>query len=114
MKKIFIFLCLALCTIGARAQNNAIEIAPKKEIHTKHKIKVFPNPATNVVNVLGLLNSNRAKIVISDSYGNTLLQHNWAIKNKAISIPIAQLNSGVYIISITSKEQKVQEKFFKK
>jgi len=71
MKKIFVFLCLVLCTIGFQAQDNAIEIAPKKEVHTKHKIKVFPNPATNVVNVLGLLNSNRAKIVISDSYGNT-------------------------------------------
>ena len=34
------------------------------------KVKVFPNPATNVVNVLGLQNCNKAEFTISDLYGN--------------------------------------------
>jgi len=77
------------------------------------KVKVFPNPATNVINILGLQNSTRAEITVSDSYGNTVLEHRWAIRNNALNIPISSLNSGIYIITIRSQEQKVQTKFYK-
>jgi len=77
------------------------------------KVKVFPNPATNVVNVLGLQNSERAEIVVSDAYGNIALQHRWGIKNNALNIPISGLDAGIYIITIRSKEQQVQTKFYK-
>lgn len=113
MKKIFIFLVLAIVALEASAQANTNAKEPTEEIKVT-KIKVFPNPATNVVNILGLLNSTRAKISITDTYGNILLQHNWSIRNKSLSIPIAQLNSGIYYISISSKEQQIQTKFYKK
>ncbi len=77
------------------------------------KVKVFPNPATTVVNVLGLQNSTRAEITVTDTYGNVVLEHHWAIKNKALNIPITSLGSGIYIITIRSQEQKVQTKFYK-
>lgn len=114
MKKLSILLCLVLCSLCVHSQTIGTINTSQKEVNIKQKIKVFPNPATNVVNVLGLLNSNRANIVISDTYGNTVLQHHWAIKEKALSIPVAQLNSGIYIITIISKEQQVQTKFYKK
>lgn len=114
MKKLSILLCLVLCSFCVHSQTNGTINTSQKEVNIKQKIKVFPNPATNVVNVLGLLNSNRANIAITDTYGNMVLQHHWAIKDKAVSIPIAQLNQGIYIITIVSKEQKVQTKFYKK
>ena len=114
MKKLSIILCLMLCSFYAHSQTNETVNTFQKEVSVKQKIKVFPNPATNVVNILGLLNSNRANITISDAYGNTILQHNWAIKQKALSIPVAQLNSGIHIITIISEEQKVQTRFYKK
>lgn len=77
-------------------------------------IKVFPNPATNVVNVLGLQNSNTSNITILDTYGNIVLRHTWEIKNNAINIPISSLTSGIYVITIHSKEQQVQTRFYKK
>ncbi|MEL6916341.1 MAG: T9SS type A sorting domain-containing protein [Bacteroidota bacterium] len=79
------------------------------------KVKVFPNPATNVVNILGLINTSaRAEILITDMYGNEVLRHRWEIRDNALSIPIASLQPGIYAISIISKEQKVRTKFYKK
>lgn len=111
MKNVFIILLFGFLSNSIVAQVQNTQEEPRQE---NLKVKVFPNPATNVVNILGLLNSNRAHIVISDTYGNMVLQHHWAIKEKSLSIPIAQLNPGIYIIIIVSKEQRVQTKFYKK
>ncbi len=87
---------------------------PVSQEITVQKVKVFPNPAINVVNVLGLQNSNRAEIIVSDLYGNAILHHKWEIKNNALNIPISNLESGIYMISIRSQEQTVKTKFYKK
>ncbi|GGD68396.1 hypothetical protein GCM10011412_02480 [Maribacter cobaltidurans] len=84
------------------------------EVKSNHQeVKVFPNPATNVINILGLQNSERALIRISDTYGNTMMNYQWEIKNNALNIPIANLGLGIYLITINSSEQKIQKKFFK-
>ncbi len=115
MKKVsLIFLFLVLCTFQGQSQSiDAQKTNPVEDVQ-KQKIKVFPNPATNVVNILGLKNSNRAHILISDIYGNVALSHQWRIKNNAINIPLSTLNSGIYIVTIRSQEQNVQAKFYKK
>lgn len=103
-----LFVFAFMLSFSANAQSEEVEII------IAQKVKVFPNPATNVVNVLGLKNSNRAAISISDTYGNVVLEHHWQIKNRALNIPISSLTSGLYIITIRSDEQKVQTKFYKK
>lgn len=108
MKRILVlFLFAFTLSFSANAQREDVEIVIAK------KVKVFPNPATNVVNILGLRNSAKAEISISDTYGNTALEHRWAIRNNALNIPITSLNSGIYIITIRSQEQQVQTKFYK-
>ncbi len=79
-----------------------------------NKLKVFPNPAINVINVLGLKNSNKANITLLDSYGNIVLKHFWEIKNNALNIPVSSLSAGIYVINIQSQEQQFQTKFYKK
>ncbi|MEM9141829.1 MAG: T9SS type A sorting domain-containing protein [Bacteroidota bacterium] len=108
MKRLVCIFCL-FCALGwGFAQEGNLQ-----EPNPVSKVKLFPNPATNVINVLGLKNSDQAHIVISDTYGTPVLQHKWRIKNNAINIPIAHLDSGIYLISINCKEQKVREKFYK-
>lgn len=102
-----------LCSYG-HAQENKINGSVQVETATAQKVKVFPNPATNVVTILGLINSDRADILISDVYGNVMLKHQWRIKNNALSIPIVKLTSGIYIVTIISNKQKIQTKFYKK
>ncbi|QLG44595.1 T9SS type A sorting domain-containing protein [Costertonia aggregata] len=86
---------------------------PNTEIAEPKKIRVFPNPATDVVNILGLQNSDDANITISDVYGTEVLKHQWEIRKNALNIPVANLKKGIYIISIHSIEQKIQTKFYK-
>ena len=76
-------------------------------------VKIFPNPATTVLNVLGLKNDLRASILISDSYGNTVINHQWDIKNHSLNIPVFKLEKGVYVITIQSEHQTIRTKFYK-
>lgn len=116
MKKSFI--CLLFTLIFAFFGNAQTEIdgeiAPKERAVLKKTIKVFPNPATNVVHVLGLLNSTKSQITVSDISGNVVMNHHWEIRDNSLSIPIPNLNSGIYIVTIVSKEQSIRTKFYKK
>ena len=108
MKKIFIIGVLLMSVSMYSQSENSNDTVNEPEV------KVFPNPATNVINVLGLENSTKAEIIISDIYGNVVLQHRWEIRNNALNIPIPTLSTGVYSINVTSYEQKVRAKFYKK
>jgi len=114
VKKLLITALLLLGSQLSFSQSAETSSTPdKKETVAKQKIKVFPNPATNVVNILGLQNSSKANITISDISGNGVLQRKWAIRNNSLSIPIPNLNPGIYVVRIESEEQSVQTKFYK-
>lgn len=52
-----------VCSIQLNAQSNT------------DNVKIFPNPATEVINILGLNNTPNAYISITDSYGNQVIHH---------------------------------------
>jgi len=113
IKKVLPICILLLFCVLTFAQESESAII-NQDADKSQKIKVFPNPATNVVNILGLINSDKADILISDVYGNVMLKHQWRIKNNALNIPIVTLKSGIYIVTIRSQEQSLQAKFYKK
>lgn len=108
-----VFVSMLFSFLAAAQTSELKESSSQKETVSKLKIKVFPNPATNVVNILGLVNSNKADIIISDISGTEVLKRQWAIRNNAISIPIPNLTRGIYVVRIISNEQKTQTKFYK-
>ncbi len=63
---VLFFLVLSTLCLNAQQDVNSVDINYQTEI------KVFPNPATNVVNLLGLENSSKADILISDISGNII------------------------------------------
>jgi hypothetical protein len=79
----------------------------------KNDVKIFPNPATNVINILGLKNDRNASISITDTYGSQVIFHRWDISKNALNIPVFNLEKGIYLITIQSEHQRVQEKFYK-
>ena len=110
MKKQFWMVLLVFCCANiCQAQSYEKATKGNQEI----TVKLFPNPATSVINILGLTNTEKANIIVSDSYGNSVLQHAWEIKNNALNIPVANLEKGMYILSILSPEQHVRTKFYK-
>lgn len=98
-----------------RAQSaSSTESAENNQTLQKTQVKIFPNPATNLVNVLGLKNTSRADISILDIYGNIVATYHWEIRRNAINIPISTIEPGAYIIVIHSDEQHIRTKFYKK
>ncbi len=115
MKTHSLILIFVLFSLYATAQTNIAQETPAtKQATLPNKIKVFPNPATSIVNILGLKNTPQAHIVIRKLSGTIVQEHFWAIRNKAVNIPVPKLKAGMYVVSIKSKEQKVQCKFYKK
>lgn len=114
MKRLlFMILIGTLWCQTSLAQHVGHNSAPIVQETEKPKIKVFPNPASHTVNVLGLTNSQKATISVTDLSGNTLQEYQWAIQNNAISLPIADLDPGIYMIRIRYGSQEISVKFYK-
>ena len=111
MKNVILFVIFITAIHVGFSQSYKQEIS----VETKNtiKIKVFPNPATNVINVLGLHNSPNASIIITDMYGTQVISHHWVIQHNALNIPVFNLGKGVYLLTIQTEHQNIQRKFFK-
>ncbi len=97
------------CLTYGQAQSNENHKTNQKQV----KVKIFPNPAVRVINVLGLPDTTKAIIIITDIDGNTILRHEWGIKNQELNISVTTLEKGIYGISMLSPEQHVNTKFYK-
>ncbi len=110
MKKQFWMVLLVFCCANiCQAQSNEKATKGQQEI----AVKLYPNPAISVINILGLKDTEKATIIVSDIYGNIVLRHEWKIKKNVINLPVASLEKGLYIITIRSEEQQVNTKFYK-
>lgn len=115
MKHVLLLFLLFTGIFYCHVQAEQRHTTSSEKVSTDHtKVKVFPNPATNVVNILGLKNSEKAEILISDTYGNILLSYRWKIGNNAVNIPISTLEAGIYMVAIRSQEQNIKTKFYKR
>jgi len=76
----------------------------------KPTIKVFPNPSTDVINIINIGNSN-SDIFILDQNGNFVEKQNFIGTN--FSFSISNLPSGLYFIQIISHKSTYSEKFIK-
>jgi hypothetical protein len=111
MKNVLLYFIFITTIHVGFSQSNKHEISV--DIKNTIKIKVFPNPATNVINVLGLNNSPNASIIITDIYGTQVISHQWVINHNALNIPINKLKKGIYLITIQTEHQNIHRKFFK-
>jgi hypothetical protein len=75
---------------------------------TISKIKLYPNPATNIIR---FSNEDMATILITDVTGKVVLQSNNVDKNSIINI--SNLNSGIYFVNIKNETINETIKFVK-
>lgn len=73
----------------------------------KDIISIYPNPATDILNINGIESKGRYKIY--DVQGNEVMSGS----NKT-QVNISHLNAGVYVIVVTSDDKKQSFKFIKK
>ena len=102
--------------IIADSYNNAIRkitnnhsMSIKQNVNSNEQITVYPNPASNSLQVLFSGNGTNTEIIITDMLGNTVKQMPVTLSlskgnTQHITLNIADLGEGVYNISITNKE----------
>lgn len=74
----------------------------------KNGISIYPNPVNNMLNIKGDVEIDNASIF---DLSGRMIQ---TLKNSAKFIDVSTLQSGVYILELTSNNQKFAQKFIKK
>ena len=98
----------------ALAYNSALEAlsvtsgSSLKQAFSTNELTVYPNPASDVLNIAGWNNENMSYSIIS-STGHTIFSGTYTGGN---SIEISDLRKGVYFIQLVDGENNVQNKKF--
>lgn len=79
-----------------------------------NKVIVTPNPASDIVKIFGVTNTNKAGITLFNASGLIVKQINKVIKDATTEISIAGLPLGLYTIAVESNEQVIHLKVIKK
>ncbi|WP_310379349.1 T9SS type A sorting domain-containing protein [Flavobacterium sp.] len=74
-------------------------------------LSIYPNPVSDILKIANANNLTYASFSIVDVLGKTVVQYK-ALNNDAIDV--SNLNSGVYILSVSSEGEAKQFKFQKK
>lgn len=76
-----------------------------------NNIAIFPNPATNNININNLPTNNKSILVLRDILGNTLREIK--IISSSQNIDVSNLKSGIYFVSSLDTNLKFTRKFIK-
>lgn len=82
------------------------------ETFAASRFTVFPNPTTSVLNISNKDNSSIQSISLTDVNGRVVKQSNFE-KITAVQVNISDLETGVYMMKITSSEGTVSKKIIK-
>lgn len=84
--------------------------ASVNDVSFLNEVKIFPNPVENNIQLKGLDNIDSAIIKISNILGKDVIQ----TKLDSNKIDVSNLKSGIYILSIQSRDKSKNIKFIKK
>jgi len=71
-----------------------------EQFANKEQLTIYPNPATNSLQVSFLGNSEGSTLVMYDMLGNSVYHSTLATQHSTISV--ADLEAGVYFVAVTS------------
>jgi hypothetical protein len=78
-------------------------------VENNNVVNVYPNPATNVINIDLQRVIGKADVAITDIQGRTLIQSTYEGQHNIV-IPVDMLTAGVYFVKIASKDANITEK----
>ena len=77
------------------------------------KFNVYPNPATDVITITNTESIGIDKITVADINGRIAKTNNYN-QQAEIQLNVSDLNAGVYILNVSTKEGTATKKFIKK
>jgi len=80
------------------------------EIKLEENIKLYPNPATDEITIIGLNYSFESKYSIFDIEGK-LIKSGFVSNKTELSINLDGIASGIYIFTLEKEEQSISKKF---
>lgn len=99
---------------GVDLSGSAIDNLATKEISSGNtKIKMYPNPVTDVLNISNSEGFSNANITITDMSGKNVLSKK-SVSGNANSINVNFLAKGTYLVKIENKGSVINTKFIKK
>ena len=102
----------AICLIKNDDVAFAENTFSKDDLQTNNsKIKLYPNPAKEILYIEGLNTNIKTNITVVDVNGNTLIRK--IINNKSCSINIRQIVAGTYYVKIGNGIKTITLKFIK-
>jgi len=88
------------CTNTVTVQQNVQECLGVNEVTSLNGVKVFPNPASGIVNI-ELKNGKDKSIAVLDITGRVVLAN--SDKNDSVKLDISTLSNGIYYVRIQSQ-----------
>lgn len=98
---------------GVDLSGSSIDNLSTNDVSFASKLKLYPNPATDVLNISNESNFSNANFTISDMTGRIVLKKS-AISGSSTNINIASLSNGTYLIKIENEGKSTTSKFIKK
>lgn len=101
----------AVCTIKNDDPGLMLSGSSNESITSQQKIKIYPNPASEVITLEGLDANSKSTLSIIDADGKIIMQT--TTFNSSYTINIKQLPQGTYFLKIESGNNKTALKFVK-
>jgi hypothetical protein len=103
-------LVLGVSASFAQAQEEITTYSER--IETPKVIQLFPNPATDFLNVkLGDLNASKVKVTLHNIIGNEMPVESEVVDDAELRIRVKDLASGYYLLSIKEEEANYRGTF---
>ncbi|WP_405576155.1 choice-of-anchor J domain-containing protein [Winogradskyella sp. Asnod2-B02-A] len=98
--------------VGAK-QSSIAQALSVEEVSGISSIKIYPNPATDKLNVAFQAGNGDYNITVTDMLGRTVINNNYEglFGSQNIELPVSQLNAGHYIMNINDGNGSYSSKF---
>lgn len=93
-------------------EKSMIHASAVSEVSQNHRFVVFPNPATDFINIKPINGFEGGEIMITDYTGKTVLRNKMNEEN--VRIAIDQLKSGMYLLTVHSGNEAIVQKLLVK
>ena len=98
---------------GVNLAGSSIDNLSVNDVKFTSKIKLYPNPATDVLNVSNENTFSNASIYVSDMTGRIVLKKT-AVSGMDATINLASLSNGTFLVEIEDEGKVATSKFIKK
>jgi len=98
---------------GVNLSGSSIDNLSVNDVSLTSKIKIYPNPATDVLNISNETSFSNATLYITDTTGRTVLKKS-SVSGTSTNINLASFANGTYIIKIEDEGKTSTSKFIKK